>query len=359
MTGAGNCRERVGGAAAHGSALPLTARPDTIGTARRAARWASGDAGLAMKMRLGQMVTTRVASARAAIARRLPILSASVRIAIDVELADRAAALALFAMLAAVPALLGALSAAGYLIHRLGGVTAWLGVGDRDGAGAALRQMLAALRSALPGVTWDPSTLATALVENRTSNGVLGSIGALVVGVNLVAQLDRTIRLVLGRPRRSALRSAGAMSLVLIGVSLLALMASFIGPLLEWGVRVVAGGFAKLSLGFVDSVALGVAIGQMLPIAIGFWAIVRWSAGRPAPPKRALWAVAFTFSLLWFCGQRVFSLYVSDVVRLDAIYGALTGVLALMLWLYYASCALLFAVAVLAALERHRDSAGA
>ncbi len=311
-----------------------------------------------MKIRLGHMVAAKVAEVGAAIARRLPILSASVRIAIDVELADRAAALALFAMLAAVPALLGALSVAGYLIHSLGGVTAWLGVGDRDGAGAALRQMLAALRSALPGVTWDPSTLATALVENRTSNGVLGSMGALVVGVNLVAQLDRTIRFVLGRPRRSVLRSAGAMSLVLLAVALLALMASFVGPLIEWGVRIVAGGFAKLSLGLVDSVALGVAIGQMLPIAVGFYALVRWSAGRPTPPNRALWAVAVTFALLWFCGQRVFSHYVSDVVRMDAIYGALTGVLALMLWLYYASCALLFAVAVLAALERHSAAAG-
>ncbi len=285
--------------------------------------------------------------------RRVPVFAAAVRIAIEVDLADRAAALALFTILAAVPALLGGLSVAGYLIHGLGGVAAWMGVGvpDAAGGGAAVRQVIQALRGALPGVTWDPSTLATALVENRTSNGVISSVGALVVGVNLVARLDATIRVVLGRPKRSAFRAAGAMSIALVLLALLALLASFVGPLAEWGTRIVASGFATLSLGAIDSVALMVALGQMLPIAFGFWALVRWSAGSPAPSDRRLWAVALVFAALWFCGQRVFSLYVSEIIQMDAIYGALTGVVALLLWLYYASCALLFAVAVLAASE--------
>lgn len=300
-------------------------------------------------------IATWLERLRAGADRRVPVFAAAVRIAIDVELADRAAALALFTILAAVPALLGGLSVAGYLIHGLGGVAARVGVGgvvaDDAGGGAAMRQVMAALHSALPGVTWDPSTLATALVENRTSNGVISSIGALVVGVNLVARLDATIRVVLGRPKRSAFRAAGAMSLVLLVLALLALLASFVGPLAEWGTRVVASGFATLSLGVIDSVAMAVALGQMLPIAFGFWALVRWAAGSPAPSDRRLWSVALVFSALWFCGQRVFSLYVSDIIQMDAIYGALTGVVALLLWLYYASCALLFAVAVLAAAE--------
>ena len=211
--------------------------------------------------------------------------------------------------------------------------------------------MIVALRGALPGVTWDPSTLATALVENRTSNGVISSVGALIVGVNLVARLDATIRVVLGRPKRSVFRAAGAMSIALLLLALLALLASFVGPVAEWGTRIVASGFKTLSLGVVDSVALAVALGQMLPIAFGFWALVRWSAGAPAPSDRRLWSVAMVFAVLWFCGQRVFSLYVSDIMKMDAIYGALTGVVALLLWLYYASCALLFAVAVLGAAE--------
>ena len=37
---------------------------------------------------------------------------------------------------------------------------------------------------------------------------------------------------------------------------------------------------------------------------------------------------------------------------MDAIYGALTGVVALMMWLYYATIAFLFSVATLAAWEQ-------
>ena len=38
-----------------------------------------------------------------------------------------------------------------------------------------------------------------------------------------------------------------------------------------------------------------------------------------------------------------------NVVHMDAVYGALTGVVALMMWLFYANIAFLYAVCFLAA----------
>jgi membrane protein len=288
--------------------------------------------------------------ARAAADRHLPVLSGAVRRTLRLDLAERGAALALFTMLAAVPALLGALAVAGFVFARVTDVAGAVGVGGLDDA-VARDRLLAVVREALPGVSWDPVPLAAALSEHRRSNAIVGVVGALVIGANLVARLDAAIRLVLGRPRRSFWRAAGALSIAFVAAALVAMLFSLVGPLLEWGLRLFAAGFSRLSLGWIDGIALVVAASQVLPIAIGFYALVRWSAGRGRLGRARLVAVSLVFGALWFLGQRGFSLYVSELVQMNAIYGAVTGVIALLLWLYYAAVALLFAVAVLAAWE--------
>ena len=106
-----------------------------------------------------------------------------------------------------------------------------------------------------------------------------------------------------------------------------------------------------LSLGRLDGIALMVAAGQALPVALVFFALVRWSAGKAAS-KRRLLKTAVGFGLFWFLGQRLFSVYVQKVVKMDAVYGALTGIVALMMWLFYANLAFMLAVALLAAAEK-------
>lgn len=296
-------------------------------------------------------VRRQLRRARDAADEHVPVLAGAVRIADSVDLAERAAALALFTMLAAVPGILGALSVAGFVFERMGDVAAWAGVQRPDGGDASAR-LLRVVQEALPGISWDPSKLAGALVEHRTANGLIGSIGTLIVGANLMARADAAVRTVLGRRRRSFWRAAGATSVAFVAVALLALIPSLAGPVIEWSLRLAVGSVKTISLGQVDAIALIVAVSQVIPIAALFYALVRWSSGRKRPSRRRLLAVAVVFGALWFCGQRVFSLYVSEIMGMNAIYGALTGIVALLLWLYYAALALLFAVAVLASWER-------
>lgn len=298
-----------------------------------------------------------VAKLRDVAERRAPVLSAAIGRALEVELFDRAAALALFTMLAAVPGLLGALSVAGLVFSRVGEVAEFAGWSAPDDA-AARAQLLRVIREALPGVTWDPASLADALAEHRTANGVVGTVGTLIVGANLMARLDAAVRAVLGRQRRSFWQAAGALSIAFVAGALIALLLTFLTPLLEWGLRVATGGLEALAFGWIDAVSLAVAAGQVLPIAVGFAVLVRWSAGRRRLGRRRLWGVALVFGALWFLGQRAFSIYVQEIALMSAIYGALTGVVALMLWLYYATSALLMAVAVLDAWERHARKRG-
>jgi uncharacterized BrkB/YihY/UPF0761 family membrane protein len=133
---------------------------------------------------------------------------------------------------------------------------------------------------------------------------------------------------------------------------LAALLLNLLGPLIEWGLQVAGHSVRALSLGWVDGVGLIVVLTQILPISLMFYLLVRWSAGRVG--KRRLAFTAWLFGLLWALGQRLFTLYVKSVVDMDAVYGALTGVVALLLWLFYANLAFLFTVAVVAALDGRR-----
>lgn len=296
-------------------------------------------------------VKGRVRAMRARLAQRLPVLSQAWRISADAEVIDRAGSLAMFAIFAAVPAMFGAFSALGFVFNTVDDVAtlANVTVPSQQGVIARISQMV---QESLPGVSWDPAKMAAALVRHRTINGVFGTVGAVVLGMGVFSRFDAAIRALFACRKRSAWRAAGLMGLVFLVGSLLAMVLAVAAPLTEWGLGVAAQSVSSLSLGWLDGVAIAVAATQILPVAVGFFILVRWSAGRGQVLNRRLGLMSIGYGAMWFLGQRVFSLYVSEIVKMDAIYGALTGVVALMMWLYYATVAFLFAVATLAAWEQ-------
>lgn len=267
------------------------------------------------------------------------------------NLLDRAAALAMYSMLAAVPSLLATFSVVGFL---LGAVDA---AGDVTGLDLETRVLTLArltrwMRQALPGVTWNPADFAATLVRHRTQNGLVGFALAVMLGLAVFTRIDAAIRDLFGRRRRSTLRAAGYMSALVVVMVLVALVLNLLGPLLEWGLQVAGHSVRTLSLGWLDGVGLLLVLTQVLPISLLFFLLVRWSAGSVG--GRRLTATAVLFGLVWAAGQRLFTLYVTSIVNMDAVYGALTGVVALLLWLFYANLAFLLTVAVVATLERRR-----
>ncbi|GEM_PF-3563071 len=291
--------------------------------------------------------------AKARLSVRLPVISRAVTIGLRAEIIDRAAALALFSMLAAVPALLGAFSAAGFLLGKFDDMAQIAGY--EVASEPIMKKLIAFVQQLLPGVTWDPAALAHQLVEHRAENGVYGTVAAVTLGLGVFARLDAAIRVTLGRKRRSAWRAAGSMSLVFIFMGLLAALLVFAAPLTQWWMTTTQVKVAAFSEDLSAWLPSLFAAGQALPIAIGFFIIVRWSAGSRRLGKRRIAVAAVLYALLWFLGQRAFTLYVAEVIAMNAIYGTLTGVLALMLWLYYAAIAFLAVVAMLAAYVANRD----
>ena len=62
-------------------------------------------------------------------------------------------------------------------------------------------------------------------------------------------------------------------------------------------------------------------------------------------------ASAIVFCLLWLIARHLFSLYVSHITEVSVLYGSLSSVILILLWVFYSSVALLFSVEVLHSLH--------
>jgi membrane protein len=58
-------------------------------------------------------------------------------------------------------------------------------------------------------------------------------------------------------------------------------------------------------------------------------------------------ASAILFCLLWLVARELFSMYISHVTEVSVLYGSLSSVIVILMWIFYSSLALLFSVEVL------------
>lgn len=290
----------------------------------------------------------KIGALTASVKRRLPLLMDAVHLAGKVDVVDRAAALALFCMFAAVPTLFVAFAVIGFLLGHVEQAGQPNGDGDVQVQNQAITRLQSWVHDALPGVTWNPAEFAETLVKHKAAHGVFGTVLALSLALTVLSRIDHAIRAFFGLPERSTLKAAGFLTLIILIAGFAAALVTVFAPALKWGAEIAGRSVTVLSLGRLDGLALLVGASEALPVALGFFALVRWSAGNDVSKRRVLIAAA-TFGVLWFLGQRLFSIYVEEVAKMDAVYGTLTGIVALMMWLFYANLAFLMAVALLAA----------
>ena len=61
---------------------------------------------------------------------------------------------------------------------------------------------------------------------------------------------------------------------------------------------------------------------------------------------------AILFCLLWLIARKLFSLHISHITEVSVLYGSLSSVILILMWIFYSSVALLFSVEVLYNLHR-------
>jgi membrane protein len=200
------------------------------------------------------------------------------------------------------------------------------------------------LRNALQ----DRGTAATALAISipLAFYGMTGALEAARRALNVVFELDGPGRSFLQRKSIDVLSAIVLMALVLASVVMV-----FVG-----------GGFARDLLGFVGLGSTGADI----------WNVARWPGAvlvatlifaliyyvTPDVKQRAFhWLTpgAAVGVLLWLLASVGFSLYVSRIADVGAFYGAFTGAILLVVWLWLTNVALLFGAELNAEIERQKQ----
>ncbi|GAA5116760.1 YihY/virulence factor BrkB family protein [Pseudonocardia adelaidensis] len=250
-----------------------------------------------------------------------------------------AAGVAFFGFLAVFPALIAALTLYGLVAdpaevaHQLEGlagalprearplVADQLGLVAAGSAGALGIGLVVALLAAL----WSASS----------------GTGNLVQAINIAYDEEETRGFVKLRAR-ALLLTLGAIVFVLVALALVAV----VPPLLD-----------ALPLGRAATVlAQVVRWGLLIAVVVVALAVVyRLAPDRDAPRIRWASTGALVAAVLWIAGSVAFSLYVDNFGSYNRTYGALAGVVVLLLWLYLTSYVVLLGAEINAEAERQTE----
>ncbi|MDQ6914358.1 MAG: YihY/virulence factor BrkB family protein [Actinomycetota bacterium] len=261
----------------------------------------------------------------------------------DDQMTHHAAALTYYALMSLFPAVLLALSLLGLIGEYPRTYNAIVGY----------------LRDLVPASTLGviDSSLRAALREKGTAVGALaiavatalyGTTGVLEAArraLNVAFEVER------GRSflRRKAIDVAS--TIVLMGLVLVTVTLMFVG-----------GGLARDVFGLV-----GIGSG-----AAHVWSVARWPAAVAAAMLVFAWVYyvtpdvhhrafrwitpgAATGVALWVLASAAFSIYLSNFASVSAVYGAFTGAILLVAWLWLSNVALLFGAELNAEIEREKE----
>jgi len=248
---------------------------------------------------------------------------------------DMAASIAYFSFFSLFPLLVGVVAGASLFL-------------ERSEIQARLDRMLS---DEFPGSADFLRTNIEALIDLRGAAGIASVAGLLWSASKMFGALSRGINLAFGIPKGHAFYLSKlryfamtvAVSLLLLG-SVAASMA--LDVLLQFDPR---------RLGLDDTVTA--ALGGHLASFVFVVAIV-WVLYTLVPYKRRPWREllpgALVAALLFELGKTLFVLYLNNISSLQAVYGSLTSVIVLLLWLYFSARVLLFGAELIAARREAR-----
>lgn len=261
----------------------------------------------------------------------------------DDQMTHHAAALTYYALMSLFPALLLAVSILGLVGQYPATYDAILGYLRDVVPPSALVPLDSSLRAALQQKGTAATTLAISVVV--TLYGTTGALEAARRALNVVYEADG------GRPFLVRKAVDVVSTVVLMALILISLVLVFVG-----------GSLAEDLLGFLG-------LGHTV---VRVWDLARWPAAvavamlvfsfiyyvTPDVRQRSFrWVTpgAIAGVTVWLVASAGFSIYLSRVANVGAVYGAFAGAIVLVVWLWLTNVALLFGAELNAEIERERQ----
>lgn len=249
---------------------------------------------------------------------------------------DMAASIAYFSFFSLFPLLVGVVAGASLFL-------------DRDKIESRLDRMLS---DEFPGSADFLRANVEALIDLRGAAGIASVVallwsaskvfGALSRGINLALDIQRGTPFYLSRLRYFAMT---------VVVSLLLLGAVVASTALDLVLQ-----FQPAKLG-LDGTVLSALGGHVASFVFIFATVLLIYVLVPyrRRPWRDLLPGALVAALLFEVGKALFVLYLNNISKLQAVYGSLTSVIVLLLWLYFSGRVLLFGAEITAARVEARE----
>jgi membrane protein len=278
------------------------------------------------------------------VTRAIVVVGRSLRAFYDDQMTHHAAALTYYALMSLFPAVLLALSLLGLVGQYPDTYNAIVDYLHDVAPASVVDPVDQSLRGAFQSKGTAATTLAIGIVV--AFYGMTGALEAARRALNVVFELDGTGRGFLRRKSIDVL-----LAIVLMVLVLASLVMVFVG-----------GGLSHDLLGFIG---LG-------STAADIWDVARWPGAvlvamlvftliyyvTPDIQHRGFrWLIpgAATGVVLWLLASLAFSQYVSRVADVGAVYGAFTGAILLVGWLWLTNVALLFGAELNAEIERQKE----
>ncbi len=258
--------------------------------------------------------------------RELKILYQAVRKGVKGFALDQAAAITYYTFFSIFPLMLGVMAAVGHFFQS-------------DAAQARLYEILA---NTLPGSADLVRENLDTVVDLRGALGLIGAAGLLWSASSGFGAITRAVNRAIGAERqqsyvawklRYVLMTLVLSILIVLSVGLTASIGILANIDLELLKRIglepgLAGRLAASSAGVVSAFLIFALIYKVTP-----YIETRW---RQVLPGAVLATVAFEL------GKHGFLVYVGRVAQLEAVYGSLSSIIVLLLWLYFSALVLVF-----------------
>lgn len=180
-------------------------------------------------------------------------------------------------------------------------------------------------------------------IANTNKMTVFGIVGLLVTSLLLISSIDSALNYIWRTKRRRSFMynlsmywTVLTLGPILIGTSIA--ISSYIFST-KWLTDTNVSHFLVGFLPFIISV-------------IGFWLLYCIVPTEPVPAKESIIG-AIVAAILFELGKKVFAIYVTSFPTYQLIYGVLSSIPLLLIWIYFSWCIILFGAEVAAALANY------
>jgi membrane protein len=252
-----------------------------------------------------------------------------------------AAAIAYYTLLSVFPLILGLLALVGAIVSDP----------------SARAQLVGDVAGLFPGATELIQSTVDDVVNGRQAAGLVATAGLIWSAGGVFGAMTLALDRIWHAPReRSIFESAAISILLVLAVGITFIVSLVLSTALEVAVQFR---LPLLGVSLSDLPLLLPVLGVALPLVItfGIFALIYWWVPNVRLTWRCAWPGALLAAILFEASKQAFAIYLSRFSHLNAVYGSIGAVIAMITWAYYVAIVFLLGAEFNVAVERRRARA--